>query len=72
MLLLIENKQELQLLEDKKLKYFILLILQFKDLRTKKLKKKDNKVYKEFLIIKIIFRTTIIVNSKIDIIIIRY
>ena len=47
MLLLVENERELQLLKNKELKNLILSILQFKDLRTKKLKEKNNKTYKK-------------------------
>ncbi len=45
--LLIENERKLQLLKSEELKNSILSILQFKDLRTKKLKEKNNKTYKK-------------------------
>jgi len=64
MLLLIEKERELQLLRDEKLKNSILSILQFKDLRTKKLKEKNSKAYKEFLLLKLFFKQQLLSITK--------
>jgi len=63
-LLLIEEERESQLLKDKKLENSILSILQFKNLRTKKLREKDNKVYKEFLLLKLSFEQQLLLIAK--------
>jgi len=63
-LLLIEEERESQLLKDKKLENSILSILQFKNLRTNKLREKDNKVYKEFLLLKLSFEQQLLLIAK--------
>ena len=64
MLLLNKDEQELQLLENKKLKNLILSILQFENLKTKKLKEKNNKTYKEFLLLKLSFEQQLLLTTK--------
>jgi len=60
----IENKRELQLLKNKELEDSILSTLQFKNLETKKLREKDNKVYKEFLLSKLFFEQQLLLTTK--------
>jgi len=56
MLLLIEDERELQSLKDKELKDSILLTLQFKNSKTKKLREKNNKTYREFSRLRLSFK----------------
>jgi len=64
MLSLIKDERESRLLKDEKLKNLILSILQFKNLRTKKLRKKNNKAYKEFLLLKSSFEQQLLLITK--------
>jgi len=64
MLSLIKNERELRLLENEKLKNLILSILQFKDLKTKKLREKDNKAYRESSLLKLFFEQQLLLIIK--------